>query len=158
MRKWHRTENWLDSSHGCLQSSNLYLFNLKLSSSFFGNSSTSLSWSPESANYCHRRGSNICMSYRIMSLRQSLPVLKWYMKSKERVSMLNKHLYLSSAWLVDPSLQVDQVYGEPFPQLIEKCQIKGHSKQGIEHTEDLPWDCAGGQIPITWKKSKKNWK
>lgn len=66
-------------------------------------------------------------------------------------------LYLSTAWLLHPSFQGNQVSTEAFPQLIKKGQVEGNSEQGIEHTEDLPCHCAGRQVTITWKKNKKSY-
>ena len=68
--------------------------------------------------------------------------------------MTIEELYLGSAWLVEPSLKIDQVSAKAFPQLIEKCQIKRHPKQGIKYTEYLSRHCAGGQVSITFKESK----
>lgn len=70
--------------------------------------------------------------------------------------VINEQLYLSSPWLVDPSVQVNQVCAESFPQPIEKCQIKRDPKQSIKYTEDLSSYCTGGQVPITYRKKKKS--
>lgn len=73
-------------------------------------------------------------------------------KRNESIAMINYQLYPGSAWLVDPSLQVDQVSTESFSQLIEKSQIERNPEQGIKYTKHLPRHCAGGQVSITCKR------